>query len=449
MNLIPNFGIVMVFLISIKSFSISLPQAIQENKVTVTFTNNGHFKGQSTEVIITNISTSNVELNSNLGIIIQSEDNTSQNLVISEPIVAQLAPKKTFSKLVNTFCVNLFKASPHKDEKYTYKEEADFYLMKMLTFIYTKKTLTDESQNAVWACVDGKKNLYISNQKTPHILELQKLVASIHDEKVALKLIPKDTVLSIENYRSFQIQGSYDLFIKKEGSYTALLEDSTGKALYTFLKNEQHPNGLYPLRYMYNYNDAKEKPFYITIYLNGQIIEKNKAINDPRPKRYERLSFKSTTVFNIKQPVMANLNIVDSSGNIYINYFSNKKLQAGTLPFDYSFTSSRPTNALLYLQLTDNSGKVYSRQELSTTKNLIALQGMIHARLQQGTDVVFGLYSKEDVLLEEFENRRFDKGLQMLSYRFTFDKTSKEEVFLKLKDKRTGEVIQSEKVFIK
>ncbi len=441
------FSVIVFF--CLRSSAISLPQAILQKKVTVSFENNGNYKGLSTQVTINNLSNQDIDINSEPGLIIQSEEQSSQSLVISEPIVAKIIRKKSFVKMVSTFCINSFKGGPQPKENYTFLRESDVHLKQLISFIYIKKTKPDDSQSAVWACENGRKDLYISDKKVPNLIELQKLVFKIYEQKLALGLISKDTTPLMVSYNNYHLQGSYDFFVKQEGEYTVQLEDSLGNNLYTFLENRNFSDGLYPIRYMHAYADAREKPFYIAIYKDGSLLEKVLALNQTNPTRYERLSVKSSVIFNLKNPVVGNLDLKDSVGNTYVNYFKNRNVLSGIVPFDFSFTIYKPAKAKLYLVLTDNTGKVHSRQKVGTSQNLMALKGYFYVRLQQSADAIFGLYSADDELLEEFDSKRYNKGLQMLPYGFMFDKSSKDYVFLKLKDKKTGVDIQSEKVFVK
>ena len=77
------------------------------------------------------------------------------------------------------------------------------------------------------------------------------------------------------------------------------------------------------------------------------------------------------------------------------------------------------------------------------------LKGYFYVRLPQTIEATFGLYNSKDELVEQFESKRYQKGLQMLPYGFIFDKDSRETFYLKLKDNKTGQDIQSEKVFVK
>jgi hypothetical protein len=443
------FALLFVSILSYKQANaLNLLEAINNKALKISFENKGGYSGRNTELTIVNNSKLPIEINNKIGSIISSEDSSSQNLIIADEIVAIIKPKESFIKKIATYCISPRKSAPHQSEYYFYKSEAEPYLLTLLQFIVKNQSQESDNQNAIWAYVNGTKSVFLNDMKNAKNIALKNQLEQLYAIRLKEGLIFEDKQIYNNNFRSYVIEGTYDLFVKEKGMYSANLVDSLGNKEPLF-QNKTFETGMIPVRYLHNYNSENEKAFYISISKDNKELLKAKLSNISNTRNYVRYRVKSKTVFNIRQDLIADLDVTDSAGNIYINYIKGQKMYPGIRSFDFSFNLTKPKNTNLYLAFKDQAGKLISKQLISDKQSLKALQGYAYVNLPRRLEGTFGLYDSKNNLIEEFKTDFFPKGLQMLAYGFMFDTESKETMYLKIIDKNSLQVVYEEKVFAK
>lgn len=425
-----------------------MKEAINNKALKISFENKGGYNGSNTELVIVNNGKYAIEIKNEIGTIIKSEDSTSQNLILIEEITATINPKQQLTRRIATYCVSPAKAGPHAQEKYFYAQEAEKYMVSLISFINKNKASIPENQSAVWAYVNASKTVYINESTNPKSLALKKQIETLYAIRLKEGLIAEDKNTYFSNSRSFVVEGIFDLFVKEAGNYTAELVDSLENKIVLF-QNKPLDIGMSPIRYLHHYGNEREKAFHLIVYKDGIQLLKSLINTNSNTKNYVRYRVQNKTVLNIKNEFYGDLDIADSAGNIYLSYMKNQKMYPGIRAFDYSFTMIKPQKTTLYLQLKNANGAIVTRQKISDDRNILPLQGYAYVKLSRRAEGIFGLFDNKNKLIEEFKSGSFIKGLQMLPYGFMFDKQSKEPVFLKLIDQKTSEILYQEQVFVK
>jgi hypothetical protein len=429
------------------TLGIDIQYAINKGMINAQFEKIAHKDEFEIKVDIKNKSSNALEIEIRTGCILISEDSSSQAMVVKQDYIVKIQPQKNISNIIKAYCINSYKAAPHDGEKFRFYNDDYSYLTDLLKFAQKEKVNSNDTQLAIWACVNGKKHVYPQNNAL-YNTKLKEKVLEIYKKRLASGSILEDNDPEYEHSYLYKLQGSVELFVKEKGKYSAYFEDSIGNKLYEyFSKNIEF--GFIPIRYMYQYTAPKEQSFYISIYKDEQKISTTKATYTDNPLRYVKISAQNNTIFNIRKEQNVNLDLVDSLCNVYINFYKNKKMYKGITPYQYSYTTIKPINTRLYLLLRDTDGNVLAKQPASDVQHIKPLTGYAHIKLNKKSEAIFGLYNAKNELIEEFDTKVYNKGLQYIPYGFLFDTKRKDKLFLKLIDIHTNEILYSEPVYTK
>jgi hypothetical protein len=143
-------------LASSKMVNMDLSEAIKSKMVTMTAINEkGMYCGKTTKLIVKNISSNELQLKVNLGIVLMPDSMNTQPMVLSGEEMLVVQPSKEGEVLVSTFCGNAPLQCPDKDFRYSFGYVGNDTLVKLLRFIKTNSYYGYLAQYAVWAITNG------------------------------------------------------------------------------------------------------------------------------------------------------------------------------------------------------------------------------------------------------------------------------------------------------
>ena len=136
---------------------VGLKQALDNYMVTLkaTATSKG-YSNKGLNFQIENKSGAALSITMDMGMILQPEDTSQQNLVLAGEEVFVVAPFKTASIEVQTFCAKSSAAAPATNMNFSYYKTGDESLVKVLRYIKNNRLYDALGQRAVWAMTDEK-----------------------------------------------------------------------------------------------------------------------------------------------------------------------------------------------------------------------------------------------------------------------------------------------------
>ncbi len=128
-----------------------LSDAIKDNSIKLDAENMGSYTGKTTQLKLTNLTKTVLQVKVNIGVILKPEEAEYQPMVLAGEEIIVVMPSSTASIEVMTFCGNSPKWGPSKGLHYSFSHLASDTLMKILRFIKTNSLFDDLGQHAVWA----------------------------------------------------------------------------------------------------------------------------------------------------------------------------------------------------------------------------------------------------------------------------------------------------------
>lgn len=271
---------------SAQATSYNLSEAIQKKLVSVKFSGakddtahmmtSSHY-GPCMSMEIVSASADNLSLNLDYGFMLMPEDSSVQAMMVTQTLVAQLAPKQKKNYRLYAMCTEAHDGAPSSDEYFNMGKRTTGNLLGLAELLNRKKYQNDAGQDAVWCLTDNYELHSIYNTDTAMMFELRRFIAKA--KNLPLKSVYEDAADIAAAAPTFTYHTTYtysgSMGYSLQGNHKVLIalfdEDNHMKKVY--VNNENQREGDYTYNYQIGSDEMGNKKHYLRMFRDGKLEE--------------------------------------------------------------------------------------------------------------------------------------------------------------------------------
>lgn len=253
----------------------TLKEALDQGLVQLKAEGQGGYTGKVLSLEIVNSSKKEITLDIQPGLEMNSEDDTQQDLMLTEGRELILASGAKRKLIFNAMCIQASNGAPSVGSVYTARKMAGDTLLKLAKFIAQKKYQNDAAQNAVWVITDGHNIADIYDENDLIRKELVEFTADITGKPIPWYHTQRNSPAPgmVYNPTPSIISGVYKFSISEPGTVRLAVYNEEGKEVYLIRDNTEVHKGDNTMKFtlqVYNYPKGK---YYARLQLNGVLKE--------------------------------------------------------------------------------------------------------------------------------------------------------------------------------
>jgi hypothetical protein len=184
-----TYTLIFIILLSLKSFGLSLSEAIADKKVMVDWTgsdystmpeaikNSGFYPKM--QMVITNQTNAPLTVNLDEGYLLQPNEEGYQAMLITQQIALDCPAKRQQKQLIYAMCTQLSHSGPGVQTHYKLGQKASPALLQLAQYIRMNNYQNNAAQQAVWSLTDRSPVLGIESSNEAVKNGLQGFVAQL------------------------------------------------------------------------------------------------------------------------------------------------------------------------------------------------------------------------------------------------------------------------------
>lgn len=256
---------------------IGLLEALANGYVTVTAKGEGGYTGKVMALEITSTHKRELTVDIPAGLQMHSEDNTIQDLIITENRQLVLAANSKRKVIVNAMCIQPHASSPYAGSAYLLGTMASDTLLQLAQYLASKKYYDYLGQSAVWAIVngDGLETVYGNDPlKLKDLTTFMQTLTGLptpwyHTEKQAP---PPGQVFSQE---PAILHATFQFDLPRAGTATLAIYNEAGEVVFPIRENMKLVSGKSTMKYKIEVRGYKKGKYYTRLHLDGKLFQEN------------------------------------------------------------------------------------------------------------------------------------------------------------------------------
>lgn len=266
-----------------KTIDVDLSAGITEKKVRITATNlDGHYKGKTTALSITNITGNDLKVTVDLGIILRPSDSTDQPMVLAGGEIVLLGPNATKMVEVMTFCGNSPMDCPDSGAAYAFSHKASDTLVHVLKFIKTYSLYNYVGQNAVWVITNGKDINTINNTANPVAQQLVALLCELTGRKKPdLYVVTQDVETPGEAAyvaKPLQVIGEFTVLLEEPKTLTLGIFNERGEMIQKVFEDQEFRRAGHKFKVEFESADVPAGKYYLRLKEHDNVLQEKMVL---------------------------------------------------------------------------------------------------------------------------------------------------------------------------
>lgn len=257
-----------------KTITLTLTEAIEHKKIEAVFTSLGDHKGKAMRVDMKNISDVDIDLQVPAGILLASDDESLQDLMIVKAHDVLVEKRSSQKLLLYVVCTQHNNTSPGTGDTYTFNKMAEGGLLRLAEFINTKRFYgKDGAQNATWALLEDSdlSDVYDDDQEVLNAL-VEEMIAITGKERPWYNTQYEDVPPGprVTEERTPQtLHANYRFVFNEDASISIHLFNEQGEIISTVTEGLPVRPGTITMKYKLVVNNMPtESTYYVRVY-NG------------------------------------------------------------------------------------------------------------------------------------------------------------------------------------
>lgn len=255
--------------------SISIEEAAKKGLIKITIKGKGGYLGDVIEMKIKNISSKKLDLKIEAGRILDSKNNTEQDILLTRSQKLILNPNQLQSLNLSGMCCQAHNSAPQANSDYTVGKLADTTLIKLAKYIDTNKYYSNHTaQQAVWCLSDNNSLASISDGNAEVVSDLRNYVSKITGRPIpSYNITYRQENASDLLGRATKIEGIFDYSLTANCHATLAIYDSQGHLVQLVFENIAHEKGEYNLYYTFRTRNLPKGTYYARMNTDGRLCK--------------------------------------------------------------------------------------------------------------------------------------------------------------------------------
>lgn len=256
---------------------IPIHEAIASNLVTATSTarndsatGSSHL-GQCIELVVTNTRRSPVVISVMPGQRMIPQDETTQEMIITEQQILTLRPGDTHQIPLFAMCGERSDGSPSTDEAFIIGEIARQEIREMASYIYKKNYQHSAGQSAMWVVTDNADLTIIDHSESFVANDLRQKAAALSGQPF-VPYVQEDNSNGLST-----MSGQFAYRVREQGFGTLKLYDPSGAVVEVIFDRMQLKPGVYTFRFSAEGISLQSGTYKLKLFLNGR-LKKERSI---------------------------------------------------------------------------------------------------------------------------------------------------------------------------
>jgi hypothetical protein len=261
-----------------KNRKVSLSDAVKEADIALKATNtNGHYKGKTTRLALTNNTKDVLTITVNPGVILRPEDTTNQPMVLAGGETMVMLPHTERMIEVGTFCGNAPKSCPSENDKYVFSHLGSDTLVQLLEFLHTNRVELEAAQSAVWVITNKHKlsNVYADNPVVQKKLMefLSKITGQPLPEYYTLTAQREQAGEAAHEPKALKILAEFTVLLDAPKVLTLGVYNDKGEMIQKVFENKEFPRMGHKFGVEFESADVAEGKYYIRLKERETVLQ--------------------------------------------------------------------------------------------------------------------------------------------------------------------------------
>lgn len=230
--------------------------------------------GYNLRMVVQNLTNNNLKVEVPCGSMFTPKDSTRQNMIITEDILVELAPKRQKIQYANGYCCEAKDGAPDLDEVYLIKAPARDRLIKLARYIRDHKLEGYGVQRAIW-CISDKHDLEDINMGDTTSVGLIRYAGELR--KIPKPEIEKAIVKSLRNNgKVYEQKIPIEIPINKESLIWIMVQDINNNTVKVVMAKQLVPKGTLRHDVGVSSIDLGAGNFYVRVYSQDGFVGEKK-----------------------------------------------------------------------------------------------------------------------------------------------------------------------------
>jgi hypothetical protein len=269
--------ILLACLLTSIAHAIDLQSAITERKLNCTIKSLGGHSGVCVLFELENLTNEVLNIDQAYGLELKNSNENNQDLILAEPLLAQLKPHTKYSIKANAFCITISKGAPQATQDlFSISAIAKPELLQQLNIINKAKWFNYSGQGAIWAMQGSTAPDNIEGVDSATVMALQKNVCSFYKMPVPAYSASKYITRRSDTTRELSIRNRGNMFVENLKA-----SDKIDIAVYTASDSVVYKKELVAQKVDKDFSELKwqleldkldpRKVYYMRIKINGVV----------------------------------------------------------------------------------------------------------------------------------------------------------------------------------
>ena len=302
-----------------------LSEAFAQRLIDVAARGLGGYQGQCLAVAIRNLSSETLAIEIPAGHVFASDDTTAQDLMVTAPQLVVLTPGQVQRQTLYTMCTQPWNMSPSRGDSYQIGQMAGEHLRNLAQVIADSNYQNGIAQAAVWTVARGRGDIggfYGDDLGTIRALAVP-VSAATGVPLDAFDFRPR--TLQITSIRT-----SFDCLIPDHLQQARLeLVDAEGAVVESYFHDRRLERGFMHWRLGVNHTRGDSAELYLRLMEGDAVVASRRVWATDTIAPVQRLHTEAVMVFELTEPVVAEVGVYDAAGQLYFLLAENKTFRAG------------------------------------------------------------------------------------------------------------------------
>lgn len=260
-----------------------MSEAIFSNKIAIVARNiDGHYKGKTTALKVTNKTNKELDITVDLGAILKPDDSIYQPMVLAGGEHVTISPNGSREVQVMTFCGNSPKHCPAAGTVYTWSHMGNDALVRVLKFIKTHSLYNYYGQDAVWVITNGEDISSVNDVGNPNSAALVSLLCEVTGK-------PKPDVhkvlqhfetpgQSAYNPKPLKIIGNFTIALDSPKVLTLGIYNENGEMIQKVFVDQEFRRARHSFDVEFESADAPAGKYFLRLNEHDHVLQEKKVV---------------------------------------------------------------------------------------------------------------------------------------------------------------------------
>lgn len=425
---------------SLQAQEIDFSEALEKKIIRTGIIGNGGHSGKCLKLSLLSRSNSLLKIKIPAGWIFESEDSSTQDLMVMKEQLFVINPRASKTIDLFTMCTQSNNHSPNKGAYFQVGRLAQNYLLKLAQRVSQGSWHNSSTvQSAVWSIANGESIDNIYGSDTTMVNAVVEVVSEATGRPIsAFYTAPREHSITSIN-TSMEAVVSKDLYAASLRAY-----DANGVLVREYFNNKRIKKGFFYQRLGVFHTLGDSSKIYLKLEQGGELIAQKEVDNNSQVTELEKVFTTNRIEFEVDKFTKATVAVYDSVDNLYFLMKENKGYNQGENISTLVVKTYLPKNKTFYMKIKEGERTIASQklilnqdeQKLFPKKYV---RGVLQFQLNEDyRGVKVAVYDKNHQKIRTVMDGNLGRGNKRIPFTFFHYKDPKEILYMRVFDANGG-----------